>query len=574
MYSSGTCSRAPDYRSPHPSGTVGNDDSSNSELEVRLLKWIIDTDQSPSVVATPEFRNVLNAVSFGHIPDPETIGHGIRSMAEKLIGDQKEALQALGNVPTLSVDFWAPRAEINHRTTFVTVTIPYAQGQNGMSISPMEQRLLNFCEVNADVASMADAVLQTLKMYGLEDKTVYYLLDNDPENDLVIKELQRYQTRGRALVNLRNSRLRCGRHTIYQAAHQFTQVFNRDSRDKPNLAGRLDSRSPTSDTSDGDIAVAINKLRGIIAHIKSRPVEEWKETIKDASVPDLSTKTTRGLLFDKDPERQGVFATSKMMHTALHYRSALELYVSSREELRTQEMSAAEWDSVHLAATCLALFVSELRQTDFGSRLPTSGSPGATWALFQSLRIQRSLATWVVGAIAKAPHPSLETALRQCHKALMRHHFGLSSPPVYAWTSILDPCMKVHAYGLLTGASSREELERTRNDWGSLEERIFHEYFSESLQKVITARQELHNYARLPLEPTECDAIGWWKEHSSQFPLLAPLALKILAIPGALTATSHTYSLFRKTAHFRRENRELGAQTMLSAIALLKEASC
>ncbi|KAL0576327.1 hypothetical protein V5O48_005652 [Marasmius crinis-equi] len=384
----------------------------------------------------------------------------------------------------LSLDIHVPIEADNQATAFVAITCYYATGEGRL-----QERILNLCEVKNDVTSMIDAVEDTLEIYGtgVEDKTIYFMCTNDVRHDLVIGGLRERYAEDRPSIDIRHYRLQCVRHAIYLAAQEFVGAIG-----FPAWTQNLTETVSDSLISDGDISSAVHKLFQIFRNMDSCPVQELPG------------------------DKYSVCDATRMMEDALRHREVLEFYVSRHDELKTLQMSPADWNSIDFATKFLAPFLSAMRRPDPFGEYSTESS------LFKFLRVQRKFGSWVKGEIASAPHPSLATALSICLKFLFRYHSG--SSPVYVWASIFDPCTKLH--GLVTG-DFKEDLE------------------------CIVPREELYRYINLPLEAPECDAVEWWKTHASLFPLLVPFALKILSIPGTALASEYAYSHCRQTTRAR-----------------------
>ncbi|KAL0058408.1 hypothetical protein AAF712_014919 [Marasmius tenuissimus] len=517
-----------------------------------LLKWIIATDQPTSVVETWEFRELLKGTSSITLDSSAAVERRIYSMAKDIVDKEKDRLKVVRHM-ALSIHFWTPRVN-HHPTTFVGITAQYTtvDGQ-------LVERVLNFCEVKFDNSAVTNAIFKTVEMYKLKTKTVYFVLDNDPKSDLVVKELQmRYTVTGTSF-NILRLRLKSVEHSLHQAAQQLARGLS------PKISDRVDE----SPSSDGDISTALNKLRLIIRHLNSQPVQE-REVIERTSAhrPTPGSSTPLGLILDED---RLWLTTFKMMGMALRYPCAMETIATEQRELRMAKLSPADWHSIGVATNCLAQFSSALKCTEVGLLSQLSSDPRARGSLllYKLLDTQKSLAGWLKGVVTNAPHPSLASALRDCHRTLLRHHSGPSSSPVYVWTFIFNPCVKLR--GLLMGAAHRKELETIVQAWGELEQMIHDTYFPESLLKVYAARQELHRYVGLSLADPGCDAIAWWQVRLSLFPLLSPLALSILSILGNSVAGEHMAALYRKTINLRRTNQRLGTGSLLTAVALLKQ---
>ncbi|KAK1232542.1 hypothetical protein PQX77_004300 [Marasmius sp. AFHP31] len=71
--------------------------TSDSEPETRLLEWIINAGQAPSILETSEFQDILEAMkpSVG-VPDSGVVEQKICSLAVHNINKQKELLKVSG----------------------------------------------------------------------------------------------------------------------------------------------------------------------------------------------------------------------------------------------------------------------------------------------------------------------------------------------------------------------------------------------------------------------------------------------------------------------------------------------
>lgn len=86
----------------------------------------------------------------------------------------------------------------------------------------------------------------------------------------------------------------------------------------------------------------------------------------------------------------------------------------------------------------------------------------------------------------------------------------------------------------------------------------WNEFGSDILDSVSPVKQvvksELERYLVLPDEDRKTDALSWWKLHAAQFPKVAILARRYLAIPASSAASERLFSRLKLTASASRQN--------------------
>ena len=65
-------------------------------------------------------------------------------------------------------------------------------------------------------------------------------------------------------------------------------------------------------------------------------------------------------------------------------------------------------------------------------------------------------------------------------------------------------------------------------------------------------RQECSIYESMPDAESSTDRLGWWKMHSSSFPILSRLARKVLCIPAASSKSERVFSVGGNTVSAKR----------------------
>ncbi|KAJ8096164.1 hypothetical protein PM082_000072 [Marasmius tenuissimus] len=254
---------------------------SNSELESRLCKWIARTDQPLNVTDNPEFRELFATLCSSNPPSGQAIRRRIGQMAVTLIKNDKKIYNQIASPMTVSIGHWAPgtgqSARQSRRTTFLGITINYMGPQ-----AQVVEKLLTFCEVGADIPSIVSAVWNTLEVYGLKHKTLFFMLDNHRQHDLIVRELQALFSAAGIPFNVRDKRLHCGRYKLYLAAQEFTRRLTSYHRPMNSMFGS-EGQAPVTPATDGDVGIAINKLRKTMLYIRSGPREEWPGPMNEVS---------------------------------------------------------------------------------------------------------------------------------------------------------------------------------------------------------------------------------------------------------------------------------------------------
>ncbi|KAL0058655.1 hypothetical protein AAF712_014656 [Marasmius tenuissimus] len=170
--------------------------------DMRLLRWIIDTDQPTSVVENKEFRELLKDASSVILDSSAVVERRIYLMAKDVIDKEKNRLKVTGygqrhakattqthinrsfvrwpcqyisGLPewTTTPPLLLASQPITPQQVVSLVCLfpwfnPYLVGDR--KVMTVVERILNFCEVKSDTSAITEAVFKTLEMYELRTK--------------------------------------------------------------------------------------------------------------------------------------------------------------------------------------------------------------------------------------------------------------------------------------------------------------------------------------------------------------------------------------------------------------------
>jgi hypothetical protein len=111
-------------------------------------------------------------------------------------------------------------------------------------------------------------------------------------------------------------------------------------------------------------------------------------------------------------------------------------------------------------------------------------------------------------------------------------------------------------------AEATDSQERNRGQEISLEANLRHPTSSSKFAKLVgletvsTRRQlsEIESYLDQPREHDNCDILGYWHGKKNEFPILASLAKKYLAIPATTGSVERLFSIAGSIGRARRAN--------------------
>ncbi|TFK33873.1 hypothetical protein BDQ12DRAFT_614499, partial [Crucibulum laeve] len=84
--------------------------------------------------------------------------------------------------------------------------------------------------------NMAEAVWETLIMYGIQNKILAFMLDNASNNDTLVEGIEKRSTENGIPFNAVWARLRCMPHTVHLAAIQLLEAIGAVSKSESNKA--------------------------------------------------------------------------------------------------------------------------------------------------------------------------------------------------------------------------------------------------------------------------------------------------------------------------------------------------
>ncbi|KAL0564748.1 hypothetical protein V5O48_005658 [Marasmius crinis-equi] len=166
--------------------------------------------------------------------------------------------------------------------------------------------------------------------------------------------------------------------------------------------------------------------------------------------------------------------------------------------------------------------------------------------------------------------PSFKTlyeALRLSYEILYRRYFGEDASLLSCLSALFDPRVK-----LKNGISNADaDKERDIVTHTHLKQ-VFGAVHPDS-STFADALCQLSQFQALPDEGPMTDPLGWWDLHKDEFPLLYPVALDVLSIPGSVNAAERHALIFDEAQTVLRQS-TLGWDSeqgrIVEAMALIK----
>jgi hypothetical protein len=100
---------------------------------------------------------------------------------------------------------------------------------------------------------------------------------------------------------------------------------------------------------------------------------------------------------------------------------------------------------------------------------------------------------------------------------------------------------------LITHRNKRQRADKDKDDEDDLEAQA-------GVSKFNADKNEYERYVDVKHDedPNSCDILHWWKEHEKQYPLLARLARKYLAIPASSAPSERVFSRLKNIITHKR----------------------
>ncbi|SJK99091.1 uncharacterized protein ARMOST_02377 [Armillaria ostoyae] len=300
-------------------------DWDQDKFERLLAEWLVACDQPFEEVDRPEFRNLLSyahhhSLEDLHIPHRDAIRRQIMKMGEDSIEETRKMFEELEGKVSISLDAWTSSNNI----AFLATVAHYVtnEGQH-------EDLLIDFRELigRHTGENMAEAVWDTLTLYGLRDKVIAFMMDNATNNDTLMKGIECRCRREGIIFDEKLSRLRCMPHTVHLAAIKLLEAIGvitkktakkatgessnyQDAatvpvdRSNDNEAALQDEYESGDEADEGgdltysmsdlsdDVFSSVDKLRQIVRTVRSSPQRKqgWLREVKMAL--ELRSKVT------------------------------------------------------------------------------------------------------------------------------------------------------------------------------------------------------------------------------------------------------------------------------------------
>ncbi|KAJ8514911.1 hypothetical protein ONZ45_g7593 [Pleurotus djamor] len=542
-----------------------------------LLKCIIGLDLPFDTVEKPEFQTMLQYVHHSHsplsIPGRTTVKKRTMDLEKDVVKSTAKMFKKLRGKVAISLDAWTSS---NHYA-FLAIVAHYVTNEG-----KLEERLIDFRELDGEHSgeNMAEAVWETLTVYGILRKVIAFVMDNASNNNTLMTALEERFKANSIPFSARDARLRCMPHTIHLAALKLMDGIGAMTAAEAQAAGSRagvyqnafadnvdgyevdDEEDLSLDNPEGyDLSSSVTRLRKIIRAVRSSPqrrkswLKEVSTTLEMAPIGDHSNPVSRALMLILDVRTRWT-STFQMLDRAIKYEESLNVFVFKHDELRELGIKSAEWSILKNLRHWLLLF------KEATTRMSTTKFPMISFvhAVFRDL--QDSIKSSIVNLPESTP-VAVRNALVSAHEKLAEYYFKFDESPFYAWAALLDPRIGLRGleFDFADDDSLRDDLPEMKR---SLKVYLATRYKeipvdkdkdeshsataqSSADQAASEATNPLSRYGDIPQLPIDeveefwklprenfktCDPIAWWSGRRQQFPRLHQMALDILSIPG------------------------------------------
>ncbi|KAK1232550.1 hypothetical protein PQX77_004308 [Marasmius sp. AFHP31] len=314
----------------------------------------------------------------------------------------------------------------------------------------------------------------------------------------------------------------CLRHTAQHAATRFLQEFS-----------ALESQ--TLHTNTTKVTGVLTKLRRAIRYIMGCPSREWEGEIH--SLP--HNLRCLGLALILDDQSKPWPTTGQMIGRALYLRPIIESFILRRHpSSQAYELSNSEWEELVLLSATMNKFAQAIDRM-------TTTYKGLSGNLFSTSlpHIMHDTYRGLVKMLGEIIGNDLQnnslfrSALLVSYEILRKNCFGKDAHPLYVLSALFDPRIGFR------GLAEEPEFEREAVVAAhAYIQQLFREVYPDPLT-YLEAVQQLDQYKVLPIQAAKTHPTLWWNSQKFNYPLLYPIVLDVLSIPGSVNAAErHCFS--------------------------------
>ncbi|KAL0578902.1 hypothetical protein V5O48_003093 [Marasmius crinis-equi] len=493
------------------------------DFKALLCKWLASADRTVANTQSLSFRELFGP----EIPNQDELLSMAEDMALNIVRDTQRAVNRIAlsiHVSPLS----KPRSV--SAEVVVSILVHYSS-----SAGSMEERVLGLRSVKAELKSISDFVWITMEKYDLPGKLYAIIVDDTKQSDQLVEDIeQRLLSKGNKFA-AKLSRLHCLHHTVRRAAAEFLQsskstLGNSRPYDTEAMLGVLD------------------KLRHIIRYITSRPTDEWRQEAN------ILPHNLRSLVLILDNEVNPWPTIGRMIGRALYLRPTIESFLRTHPAIKSYGLSDLEWQQLAFVSTVLNHFVTTMDRMVLGRSHHGRIGPATLPHLMnvpycELLDVIRETLREV--SQANSSFASFRNALMVSYDILQANYCS----PLYVISAWFDPQTR------LNSAVFGSEIERESVTAADAHlQNLLREAYP-APHNYLQAVHQLTLYQALPpIEDSEVDPVEWWNLRKGEFPLLYPIAMGALSVPGTVTAAERHALLFHETQITLRQSSVWGSE--------------
>ncbi|KAL1937246.1 hypothetical protein VTO73DRAFT_13915 [Trametes versicolor] len=557
------------------------------ETRAEIVRWVCESKRPFAIVRDRGFLMLMKTGRPEHaIPSPSTVARDVKRVFARVRCWLAKMLQEYDGDLSFTVDAWTSP---NHKAL---VAFGVHLQQNGTPLS----FLLDVVEVAQSHTgkALAEAFVDVLKTFGIEEKLLAITADNAAPNDTMMEVM------GGMLPDFPGgpNRGRCFDHVVNLCAKSVLRPFDvtpkkveetmaEAERALQELAEGLeldnvvpaevneeDEGGSLDDDMDGyvDEYVALSAVERVELDRNVYPVKKVLLKLRKLAHSIMTSSTILlpawyTLLDDLVLPRKAIprdvrtrwNSTYRMLLFCLDYREAVDQITSERRHgLRELELSEEEWQICQQLHDVLKIFYDA---TQFFSH---QGHPNLSSVIPAMDRIDEALAG---DAINLKFRPSVRVAAALGKKTLNKYYKSTDDSELYRIAMILHPAHKLEyfrdnnwsqgwmetAEGIVRdefackyAGRKRSAASDTSSDMSSAakeSKNLFDNLPRRSGKKKGPGpvKTELDIYLEADTEEVD-DVIAWWWRHRDVYPNLSRMDLDYLSIPGTSVDIERAFS--------------------------------
>ncbi|OXA39419.1 putative AC transposase [Folsomia candida] len=460
-----------------------------------LTEFVLETDQAFIIVEEPSFRRLLGLLN----PDIQIPGRTtMRSEISIRYQTEKEQLTAkLQEIPG-KLSFILDCRTSSNQYAFQGVIVQGITREWELLSLPLDLTILNGSHTGENLATQ---LIKVLEDFNLIDRVHSITSDNASNMTTFFSHFKRLMLKKNVDFNIDDFRVRCLAHILNLVCQVALDSLRDMSEVEPNIYD-LDPKS------DGEMVPVLTKLhlsRGNNSEVRIFGLAE-KELLLD-----IRTRWNSTLL---------------MMERALEYQKPLECTLRMESNLIGWILTPEQWKMPFKDMTEL------MSKQDF----PTISFYSLVYSkIFSQYGVDAKRKLKAIDPKTGRTFPTwLRNAAKEANDKLERY-YPSSKGLMYIAGTVLDPRCKTEWFSSVRFNSKDIENDITKY-WQS--------FYAHAKISMITRLLDTSRNQRATVSPNALDngALGWWKNHESDYPTLSKMARDFLTAAGAGVPVERLFS--------------------------------